>query len=179
MKLKTWNSKYKVIYADPPWHFRSYSKKGEGRNATQHYDCMSISDICNLPVSDLADDNCTLLMWAVDPMLPEALEVIKAWGFKYKTVGFTWAKQNKNDLGMFTGLGYWTRANPEMCLLATKGKPKRISKSVRQLVIDKRQEHSRKPDVLYDRIEQLLDGPNVELFARRERKGWDSWGNQI
>ncbi len=179
MKLKTWNSKYKVIYADPPWHFRSYSKKGEERNATQHYDCMSISDICNLPVSDLADDNCTLLMWAVDPMLPEALEVIKAWGFKYKTVGFTWAKQNKNDLGMFTGLGYWTRANPEMCLLATKGKPKRISKSVRQLVIDKRQEHSRKPDVIYDRIEQLLDGPYVELFARRERKGWDSWGNQI
>ncbi len=118
-------------------------------------------------------------MWAVDPMLPEALEVIKAWGFKYKTVGFTWAKQNKNDLGMFTGLGYWTRANPEMCLLATKGKPKRISKSVRQLVIDKRQEHSRKPDVIYDRIEQLLDGPYVELFARRERTGWDSWGNQI
>jgi len=179
MKLKTWNSKYKVIYADPPWHFRSYSKKGEGRNATQHYDCMSISDICKLPVGDLSDDNCTLLMWAVDPMLPEALEVIKAWGFKYKTVGFTWAKQNKNDLGMFTGLGYWTRANPEMCLLATKGKPKRISKSVRQLVIDKRQEHSRKPDVIYDRIEQLLDGPYVELFARRERTGWDSWGNQI
>ena len=179
MKLKTWNSKYKVIYADPPWHFRSYSKKGEGRNATQHYNCMSISEICNLPVGDLSDDNCTLLMWAVDPMLPEALEVIKAWGFKYKTVGFTWAKQNKNDLGMFTGLGYWTRANPEMCLLATKGKPKRISKSVRQLVIDKRQEHSRKPDVIYDRIEQLLDGPYVELFARRERTGWDSWGNQI
>ena len=179
MKLKTWNSKYKVIYADPPWHFKSYSSKGDGRNATQHYNCMSISDICNLPVSDLADDNCTLLMWAVDPMLPEALEVIKAWGFKYKTVGFTWAKQNKNDLGMFTGLGYWTRANPEMCLLATKGKPKRISKSVKQLVIDKRQEHSRKPDVIYDRIEQLLDGPYVELFARRERTGWDSWGNQI
>jgi len=179
MKLKTWNSKYKVIYADPPWHFKSYSSKGDGRNAIQHYDCMSISDISNLRVSDLASDDCVLLMWVVDPMLPEALEVIKAWGFKYKTVGFTWAKQNKNDLGMFTGLGYWTRANPEMCLLATKGKPKRISKSVRQLIISQRQEHSRKPDEIYERIEQLLDGPYVELFARRERKGWDSWGNQL
>ena len=118
-------------------------------------------------------------MWCVDPMLPEALEVIKAWGFKYKTVGFTWAKQNKNDLGMFTGLGYWTRANPEMCLLATKGKPKRISKSVKQLIVSQRQEHSRKPDEVYERIEQLLDGPYVELFARRERKGWDSWGNEL
>ena len=179
MKLKTWKSKYKVIYADPPWHFKSYIPNGDGRNATQHYDCMSISDISNLRVSDLASDDCVLLMWVVDPMLPEALEVIKAWGFKYKTVGFTWAKQNKNDLGMFTGLGYWTRANPEMCLLATKGKPKRLSKAVRQLIISQRQEHSRKPDEVYDRIEQLLDGPYVELFARRERKGWDSWGNQL
>ena len=120
MKLKTWNSKYKVIYADPPWHFKSYSTKGDGRNATNHYDCMSINDICNLPVSDLADNDCVLLMWCVDPMLPEALEVIKAWGFKYKTVGFTWAKQNKNDLGMFTGLGYWTRANPKCVYLQQK-----------------------------------------------------------
>ena len=140
---------------------------------------MSISDICKLPVDRISDNDCVLLMWVVDPMLPEALEVIKAWGFKYKTVGFTWAKQNKNDLGMFTGLGYWTRANPEMCLLATKGKPKRLSKAVRQLIISQRQEHSRKPDEVYDRIEQLLDGPYVELFARRERKGWDSWGNEL
>ena len=130
---------------------------------------MSISDISNLRVSDLASDDCVLLMWVVDPMLPEALEVIKAWGFKYKTVGFTWAKQNKNNLGMFTGLGYWTRANPEMCLLATKGKPKRISKSVRQLIISQRQEHSRKSDEIYERIEQLLDGPYVELFVHREK----------
>ena len=118
-------------------------------------------------------------MWCVDPMLPEALEVIKAWGFKYKTVGFTWAKQNKNDMGMFTGLGYWTRSNPEMCLLATKGKPSRLSKSVRQLIHAPRQEHSRKPDEIYTRIEQLLPGPYVELFARREREGWDSWGNEL
>ena len=180
MKLKTWNSKYKVIYADPPWHFRSYSKKGEGRNATQHYDCMSISDICKLPVGDLSDDNCTLLMWAVDPMLPEALEVIKAWGFKYKTVGFTWAKQNKNYLGMFTGLGYWTRSNPEMCLLATKGKPKRISKSVRQLIHAPRREHSRKPDrIRHDIVNLCGDLSRIELFARQKFDGWDAWGNEI
>ena len=140
---------------------------------------MAINGSGNVRVSDWAADDCGVLMWCVDTMLTEALEVIKAWGFKYKKVGFTWAKQNKNDLGMFTGLGYWTRSNPEMCLLATKGKPKRLSKAVRQLIISQRQEHSRKPDEVYDRIEQLLDGPYVELFARRERKGWDSWGNEL
>ena len=136
------NKKYKIIYADPAWYFKSWSRKGNERSATQHYDCMSIDDICNLPVSSISDDDCVLLIWVIDPMLPEALEVIKAWGFKYKTVAFTWVKENKSE-GYFTGLGYWTRANPEMCLLATKGKPKRISKSVKQLVIDKRREHSR------------------------------------
>ena len=171
--------KYKVIYADPPWYFRSYSSKGEGRNATQHYNCMSISDICKLPIQNLADEDCALLMWCVDPMLPEAFKVIEAWGFQYKTVGFTWAKQNKKDIGMFTGMGYWTRANPEMCLLATRGKPQRKSKSVKQLVMSPRREHSRKPDEIYNYIEDLLDGPYVELFARTKREGWESWGNQI
>jgi len=172
-------SKYKVIYADPPWTFKSYSNKGDGRNPNQHYDCMSFNDICNLGVSSLADTDCVLLMWCIDPMLPQALQVIESWGFKYKTVGFTWAKQNKKSMGMFTGLGYWTRGNPEMCLLATKGSPKRLSKSVKQLVISPRREHSRKPDEIYNYIEDLLDGPYVELFARTKRKGWDSWGNQI
>ena len=100
-------------------------------------------------------------------------------GFTYKTVDFTWAKLNKTKPGFFTGLGYWTRGNPEMCLLATKGKPKRISKSVPQLVVDRRREHSRKPDVMYTHIENLLDGPYIELFARQKRKGWDSWGNEV
>ena len=179
MKLKTWKSNYKVIYADPPWHFKSYSPKGDGRNANQHYSCMSITDICNLRVSDLAADDCVLLMWCVDPMLPEALEVIKAWGFKYKTVGFTWAKTNKTKPGFFTGLGYWTRGNPEMCLLATKGKPKRLNKSIPQLVVEQRQEHSRKPDIVYNHIEKMLEGPYMELFARRKREGWNSWGNEV
>lgn len=172
------DKKYSVIYADPPWYFKNYSKKGEDKNPNQHYQCMSIDDICNLPIANLADKNCTLLMWVVDPLLQEAFKVIEAWGFKYKTVGFTWAKANKTSLGFFTGLGYWTRSNPEMCLLATKGKPQRKSKSVRQLVISKRREHSRKPDEIYSGIETLLDGPYLELFARNTRQGWDSWGNQ-
>ena len=173
------NKKYDIIYADPAWSFKSYSSKGEGRNATQHYDCMSINDICNLPVGNISKNDCVLFIWVIDPMLPQAFEVIKAWGFKYKTVAFTWVKENKSE-GYFTGLGYWTRANPEMCLLATKGKPKRISKSVRQLVMDKRREHSRKPDRIRNDIVELCgDLPRIELFARQQVDGWDNWGNEI
>jgi len=172
------NKQYGVIYADPPWYFKSYSKKGEGRNATQHYPCLNLTDILSLPVSKLAKDDAVLLMWVVDPLLDQAFKVIDAWGFKYKTVGFTWAKTNRKSMGFFTGLGYWTRSNPEMCLLATKGKPKRISKSVPQLVVSDRREHSRKPDIMYNHIENLLEGPYIELFARTKRPGWDNWGNQ-
>jgi len=114
------NKTYDVIYADPAWYFKTYSKKGNGRSPEQHYSCMSINDICNLPVNDIANPNCVLFLWVIDPMLQEGLKVIEAWGFKYKTVAFTWAKTNKSE-GFFTGLGYWTRGNPEMCLLATKG----------------------------------------------------------
>ena len=140
---------------------------------------LELKDITDLPVKDIADDNCTLLMWVVDHSLDLAFDVIDAWGFQYKTVGFTWAKTNKNKLGFFTGLGYWTRGNPEMCLLATKGKPKRISKSVPQLVVEQRREHSRKPDIMYKHIEDLLEGPYIELFARQQKEGWDSFGNEV
>jgi len=170
--------KYNVIYADPPWTFKTYSDKGKDRSPENHYNVMSLKDICNLPISKIANDNSVLLMWVVDPLLDKAFEVINAWGFKYKTVGFTWAKTNKKSMGFFTGLGYWTRGNPEMCLLATKGKPKRLSKSVPQLVVEQRREHSRKPDIMYKHIENLLEGPYIELFARTQRSGWDSWGNQ-
>jgi len=173
------NKKYKVIYADPPWYFKSYSKKGEGRNATQHYDCMNIEDIKNLPVKDISENDSTLLMWVTDPFLKMSFEVIEAWGFKYKTVAFTWVKTNKKSPGYFKGLGYWTRANPEMCLLATKGKPKRINNGVDQLVVSKLREHSKKPDEVYERIEKLLEGPYIELFARNKKDNWYSWGNQV
>jgi len=172
------SKKYNVIYADPPWSFKTFSDKGKDRSPENHYNVMSLQDICNLPVNKISNDNSVLLMWVVDPLLDKAFEVINAWGFKYKTVGFTWAKTNKKSMGFFTGLGYWTRGNPEMCLLATKGKPKRISKSVPQLVVEQRREHSRKPDIIYNHIENLLEGPYIELFARTQRSGWDSWGNQ-
>ena len=176
---------YSVIYADPPWYFKNFSKKGEGRNAISHYNCMSFEEICDLPVYDLADKNCILFLWVTDPILPSAFEVIKSWGFSYKTVGFYWAKTNKHvdvnslsEKDFFCGLGYWTRANVEQCLLATKGKPKRLARDVRRLLIDRRREHSRKPVEVYNRIERLAEGPYLELFARETHEGWDTWGNQ-
>ena len=134
---------------------------------------MSFKDICNMPINKIANDNSVLLMWVVDPLLDKAFEVINAWGFKVQDrKTFTWAKTNKTKPGFFTGLGYWTRGNPEMCLLATKGKPKRISsdKSVPQLVVEQRREHSRKPDIMYKHIEDLLEGPYIELFARQQKE---------
>ena len=173
--------KYGEIYADPPWHFRNWSAKGTGRNAVSHYKCMDFNALAKLPVADLAAENCALFLWAVDPLLPSAFELIRAWGFEYKTVGFYWVKLNataKSETDYFTGLGYWTRANPEQCLLATRGNPRRKSKAVRRLIVERRREHSRKPDGIRERIERLVDGPYLELFARETKKGWDCWGNQ-
>tara|TARA_B100001057_G_scaffold272047_1_gene272289 strand:+ start:1084 stop:1614 length:531 start_codon:yes stop_codon:yes gene_type:complete len=173
------NKKYGVIYADPPWQFKTRSEKGKDRSPEKHYNVLNLTDICNLPVSDIAKPDSVLLMWVCDPLLDQAFKVIDAWGFKFKTVGFTWAKTNKNKLGFFTGLGYWTRGNPEMCLLATKGRPKRISKSVPQLVVEQRKRHSEKP-LMHEQIEQLVAGPYIELFARKKtRSGWDYWGNEV
>ena len=178
---------YGVIYADPAWTFTTRSDKGKDRSPEQHYDCMTLDDIKALPVRDLAAKNCVLLIWVIDTHLPMALEVIEAWGFKYKTKAFNWVKTNK-DGSPFTGMGFWTRANPEDCLmainvqedvlLATIGQPKREAKDVRRLVLSPRREHSRKPDEIRDEIERLVPGPYVELFARHTKDGWDSWGNQ-
>jgi len=168
--------RYKVIYADPAWSFKAGGKKG----AKQHYQVMNLQDIKALPVSDIADDDCVLFMWATAPMLPQALEVISAWGFKYKTVGFTWVKRNKIKDSWFWGLGYWTRANAELCLLATKGKPQRICNSVHQIVDTKIERHSKKPHEVRKRIKQLMgDVTCIELFARERFDGWDAWGNEL
>jgi len=172
--------KYKIIYADPAWHFKTYSNKGQKRSAIRHYDTMDIDNIYDLPVKSICDDDCILFLWVIDSMLPQALEVIERWGFKYKTVAFTWVKQNKKSEGYFTGMGYYTRCNPEQCLLATKGKIKRLSKSVRQLIVSKLEDHSKKPDSVRDRITELCgDLPRIELFARQRVKGWDCWGNEV
>ena len=173
--------RYGAIYADPPWSFRNWSAKGTGRNAISHYDCLDFSALAALPVSDLPADDCALFLWATDPLLPRAFDLIRAWGFEYKTVAFYLVKLNvkaKHEADFFTGLGYWTRANPEQCLLATRGHPARLAKDVKRLVIEKRREHSRKPDCVRDRIERLVTGPYLELFGRETKKGWDCWGNE-
>lgn len=169
--------KYRCIAADPPWSFATRSAKGQGRSAEQHYGCMTIDEIKRLPVADLASPDCCLLMWVTDPMLAHGLDVISAWGFVFKTVGFYWTKRNA-DGSPFTGMGYYTRANPEQCLLATRGKPKRQSRSVRRWIDAPRREHSRKPDEFFKRAEKLMLGPYCELFSRQSRPGWDIWGNQ-
>lgn len=171
--------KYAVIYADPPWRFKKFSEVDQSRSAEKHYDVMTLDDIKRLPVASHAEKDCVLLMWVTDPMLAEAFSVIAAWGFTYKTVGFYWAKQNAKSPGWFTGLGFWTRANPEQCLLATRGNPKRQKRDVKKLIVAPRREHSRKPDETVDRIERLLDGPYLEMFARTARPGWDRFGNEV
>src|SRR6266498_5076827 len=175
---------YSVILADPPWSFKSWSDKGKNRApdamvrqkglVERHYATMSFDDIKALPVGELAKPDSALFLWIVDCQIPEALDVGSRWGFKFKTVAFTWAKQNVKSPGWAIGLGYWTRGNTEMCLLFTKGAPKRLSASVRQLIVAPRREHSRKPDEAILRIEELLPGPYLEIFARSPRTGWDS-----
>ena len=174
------DKKYNIIYADPPWTFKTYSAKGkEKKSAENHYHCMKKEDIQNLPVQNISADNCVLFLWVTMPCLEEGLELIRKWGFTYKTCGFTWVKRNKKSDSWFLGLGYWTRANAEICLLATKGQPKRVSKSVHQICDARIMEHSRKPAEIRDRIVQLCgDLPRIELFARQYADGWDCWGNE-
>lgn len=174
---------FSVICADPPWHFKTRSETRQTRSAKVHYDVMSLDDICALPVQSRAAKDCMLLLWATNPMLPDALTVMAAWGFTFRTIAFTWAKTTPKTDGSWApkwhlGLGYYTRSNSEICLLGTRGKPKRVSKSVRQLIVAPRREHSRKPDEFYSAVEALTDGPRLEMFARQERPNWSVWGNQ-
>jgi len=141
---------------------------------------MDSKDIINLPIKELSADDCVLFMWVTMPKLNECFEVIKAWGFEYKTCAFTWVKKNKKSDSWFWGMGRWTRANAEICLLATKGKPKRMSASVHSVIDERIEQHSKKPDIVRDKIIELCgDLPRVELFARQKAYGWDSWGNEI
>ena len=172
--------KYKIIYADPPWQYRVYSKKGQGRSAENHYHKMNIKDIMALPVDKIADKDCILFLWITFPCLKEGIEVMERWGFKYKTCGFNWVKRNKKKNTYFMGLGFWTRSNSEVCLIGTKGQPKRVSKSVSQICDARIMEHSRKPAEIRERIVELCgELPRIELFARDKVKGWDSLGDEI
>lgn len=172
--------KYKIIYADPPWQYRVYSQKGHGRSAENHYHTMNIKDIMALPVDKIADKDCILFLWITFPCLKEGIEVMERWGFKYKTCGFNWVKRNKKKNTYFMGLGFWTRSNSEVCLIGTKGQPKRVSKSVPQICDARIMEHSKKPAEIRERIVELCgELPRVELFARDKAKGWDSLGDEI
>ena len=177
--------KYQIILSDPPWNYRDQGCQGTMAN---HYPGMKIEDICNLPVGNIADKNCVLFLWATYPMLKEALQVIEAWGFIYKTIAFQWVKLNPKSKTPFYGLGRWTRGNTEPCLLATKGKPKRVSKGVFQLIQEPRGKHSKKPNIVRNRIIELMgDLPRIELFARKPQslfedksfKGWNVFGNEV
>lgn len=172
--------RYEIILADPPWSYRVWSGKGKSRTAENHYPTMRIEDIRALPVGELAAKDCALFMWVTCPQLLEAFSVLEAWGFTYKTVAFAWVKQNRKTPSLFWGLGHWTRANVEFCLLATRGHPTRKSTRVHQVLLSPVEEHSKKPDVIRDRIVELMgDLPRVELFARQTAPGWDVWGNEV
>lgn len=171
---------YDIILADPPWAFNNYSGKGEAKNPNRHYATMTPAAIAALPVGHLASSNCAMLLWCVDPLLDRGFDVLRAWGFRYVTVAFTWAKRTSLDRGWHMGTGYYTRANPETCLLGVTGSMPRQSATVRQLIVDPVREHSRKPDRIHDDIVRLFgDRPRCELFARVQRPGWDCWGNDV
>lgn len=171
--------RYGAIYADPPWKFQTYGAGGLAHKAAEtHYGTTATADLAALPVADWAADDSVLLMWIVDSHLSEALDLMRAWGFEYKTIAFHWVKTTKaGDPKM--SLGYWTRKEAESCLLGTRGRPKRVGKGVRQVLLQPPREHSRKPDDFYARIEALTTGPYLEMFARQRRPGWDAWGNEV
>lgn len=179
--LKDVKEKYTIIYADPPWTFNTWSGKGKGKSAEKHYSCMSKKEIQDLPVGYISADDSVLFLWVTYPCLEEGLELIKAWGFTYKTCAFSWVKMNKKKNTPFVGMGYYTRANNEICLLATRGKPlMRRSRSVEQVVLSKIGRHSEKPAVVRDRIVELFgDLKRIELFARTTVEGWDCFGNEV
>ena len=173
--------KYKIIYADPPWEYSSDpdSKRGIWGLAHHRYQTMPIEELKELPVREIADDNCILFLWATFPNLQQALDLIRAWGFIYKTVAFVWEKFDKtnNTLKKY-GLGWYTRSNCEIVLLGRKGKFERKSAAVQQVIKSTISKHSEKPNEVRNRILKLCgDIPRIELFARTKIHGWDVWGN--
>lgn len=177
------DKKYRIIYADPPWSYNDKrgGDKGKGHGgATAHYPTMNIEDIKALPVKDLADDNSMLFLWVTFPLLKDGLDLIEAWGFKYKTLGFSWTKTNPKSGTPFFGMGWYTKSNAEVCLIGIKGKPFKASNKVSSAVIAPIGRHLEKPAKIRDRIVEFAgDLPRIELFARESAEGWDAWGNEI
>jgi len=171
--------KYSIIYADPPWNYRDIGKAGK-RGASYKYSTIEINELKKFPIDLMCEKNCALFLWVTMPQLQNAIDLIKAWNFKYKTCAFTWIKLNRKDKKPFIGMGHYTRANAELCLLAMRGKLKRVSASVRSVIQSPICEHSKKPDEVRERIVNLFgDIPRIELFARQITEGWDCWGDEI
>lgn len=170
--------KYDVILADPPWSFND-KMTGYAHSLTEHYETQDLEWIKNLPVQSIAGDDCVLFLWAVSSQLPEALAVMDAWGFKFKTIAFVWSKESSTGKKVYN-MGRWTMGNVEICLLGVRGKPNkwRSDLTIKQLVEEKRTRNSQKPDEIRKRIERLFgDKKRIELFARDKYDGWDVWGN--
>lgn len=179
--LKKWS--YGVIYADPPWSYKTYSEPVEGtvphRSEVKPYDSMTREELLELPVHMLAAKNCVLHMWTISSHVDQSFELAARWGFTFKSMSFVWVKTQKGDPETpKMGMGKWVRQEAEVCLLFTKGSPKRLSAGVHQVILEPAREHSRKPDDLYGRVEALSAGPYAELFSRSNRPGWDAMGNQ-
>jgi N6-adenosine-specific RNA methylase IME4 len=182
---------YQVIYADPPWHYndRGNLKTRFRGGAGQHYSLMEIDEICALPVGEIAARDAVLFLWITCPKLLEyGPRVLRAWGFRHATVGFAWVKVTKRsacglcgDGKPFFGVGYYTKSNAELCLLATRGKKlKPATDRVSMLVKEPRGAHSEKPEEVARRVDLLYpDARKIELFARRERPGWTCIGSEI
>jgi site-specific DNA-methyltransferase (adenine-specific) len=170
------DKKYSIIYADPPWQYSDTHTNGA---AEDHYQTMTVKEICALPVQDIAANNSALFLWATYPLIREAMEVIEGWGFEYKTVAFVWVKKYPNG-NYCISLGNYTRSNTEPCLLAIWGKIRAMDKTLSQLIVTTRESHSKKPKIVRENIVRLFgDLPRIELFSRDKIEGWDCWGTQI
>ncbi len=171
------SKKYNIIYADPPWEYDR--KVGQGV-VDEQYNTMKIENIKRLPIGNLAEENSVLFLWVTFPKLNEGLEVIKSWGFTLKTIAFNWIKLNDNGTPFF-GIGYYTKSNGEVCLLATKGNTLEVlDNTISQVIMTRKSKHSSKPHIVYGLIERLFGKQSrIELFARTKREGWDAWGNEV
>jgi N6-adenosine-specific RNA methylase IME4 len=184
--IKLPNKKYNIIYADPPWTYNDkrsgsgYKNPNGAGGADKHYPTMPLKDICDMPVQDIADENAMLFLWCTSSLLDYGFEVMKHWGFKYKTMGFVWVKMTKDYSKPYSGMGFYTNQNAEFCLLGLKGKYWREARNVKQIIQEPRNKHSKKPLEIRERIVSLCgDLPRIELFARETAEGWDSWGNEV
>jgi N6-adenosine-specific RNA methylase IME4 len=173
------NKKYQIIYADPAWSYNVWRNK-ESRTADSHYRVSGLEEMKLLRVSDIAEDNCVLLMWTTAPWIGGAIELMRSWGFTYKTIAFVWVKKNKIADSLFWGMGHYTRSNAEFVILGIKGHPKRIARNIHQIVETKIQTHSKKPAIIRNKITELFgDLPKIELFATERVENWDCWGDEV